>query len=75
VASHVNLLGYLRISEALDLKLDDVDIEQGVLTIRAAKFGRSALVQATVSRRPLGNVTLTPLAVVANVTGITEARV
>jgi len=34
----------LRISEALDLKLDDLDIEQGVLTIRAAKFGRSRLV-------------------------------
>jgi len=29
----------LRISEALDLKLDDVDIDQGILTIRAAKFG------------------------------------
>jgi integrase len=34
----------LRISEALDLKLDDVDLEQGVLTIRAAKLGRSRLV-------------------------------
>jgi integrase/recombinase XerD len=34
----------LRISEALDLKLDDVDLDQGVLTIRAAKFGRSRLV-------------------------------
>jgi len=34
----------LRISEALDLRLDDVDLEQGVLTIRAAKFGRSRLV-------------------------------
>jgi integrase/recombinase XerD len=34
----------LRISEALDLKLDDVDLEQRVLTIRAAKFGRSRLV-------------------------------
>lgn len=34
----------LRISEALDLKLDDVDLAQGVLTIRAAKFGRSRLV-------------------------------
>lgn len=34
----------LRISEALDLKLCDVDLEQGVLTIRAAKFGRSRLV-------------------------------
>jgi len=34
----------LRISEALDLKLDDVDLAHGVLTIRAAKFGRSRLV-------------------------------
>jgi integrase len=34
----------LRIAEALDLKLDDVDLEQGVLRIRAAKFGRSRLV-------------------------------
>src|SRR5262245_65245110 len=34
----------LRISEALDLKLDDVDLEQGVLTIRAAKLGRWRLV-------------------------------
>jgi integrase/recombinase XerD len=34
----------LRISEALDLKLDDVDLEQAVLTIRAAKMGRSRLV-------------------------------
>ena len=34
----------LRISEALDLKLDDVDLDQAVLTIRAAKFGRSRLV-------------------------------
>jgi integrase/recombinase XerD len=34
----------LRISEALDLKLDDLDIEQGVLTIQVAKFGRSRLV-------------------------------
>jgi integrase/recombinase XerD len=34
----------LRVSEALDLKLDDVDRRQGVLTIRAAKFGRSRLV-------------------------------
>jgi hypothetical protein len=33
----------LRISEVLDLKIDDVDIEQGVLTIRAAKFGRFRL--------------------------------
>ena len=34
----------LRISEALDLKLDDVDLKEGVLTIRAAKFGRTRLV-------------------------------
>jgi integrase len=34
----------LRISEALDLKLDDVDLDEGVLTIRAAKLGRSRLV-------------------------------
>ena len=34
----------LRISEALDLKLDDVDLREGVLTIRAAKFGRTRLV-------------------------------
>jgi integrase len=41
----------LRISEALDLKLDDVDIEQGVLTIRATKFGRSRLVPLHPSTR------------------------
>jgi integrase len=34
----------LRISEALDLKLGDVDLNQGVLPIRAAKLGRSRLV-------------------------------
>ena len=34
----------LRISEALDLKLDDVDLDQGMLTVRAAKLGRSRLV-------------------------------
>jgi integrase len=34
----------LRISEALNLKLGDVDLDQGVLTIRAAKLGRSRLV-------------------------------
>ncbi|MCG3189363.1 MAG: Tyrosine recombinase XerC [Burkholderiaceae bacterium] len=34
----------LRISEALHLELRDVDLEQGVLTIRAAKRGRSRLV-------------------------------
>ena len=34
----------LRISEALDLRLDDVDLEQAVLTIRIAKLDRSRLV-------------------------------
>ena len=34
----------MRISEALNLKLDNVDLDQGVLTIRAAKLGRSRLV-------------------------------
>jgi integrase/recombinase XerD len=34
----------LRISEALDLKIDDVDLDQAVLTIHAAKLGRSRLV-------------------------------
>jgi integrase len=33
----------MRISEALDLTLDDVDLEQGLLTIRAAKYGRMRL--------------------------------
>jgi integrase len=45
----------LRISEALDLKLEDVDLDQAVLTIRAAKFGRSRLV-------PLHPSTVTVLA-------------
>jgi integrase/recombinase XerD len=34
----------LRISEALDLKLDDVDLDQAILTIRATKLGRTRLV-------------------------------
>ena len=34
----------LRISEALNLQLADVDLEQAVLTIRGAKLGRSRLV-------------------------------
>ena len=41
----------LRISEALDLKVDDVDLDQGLLTIRAAKFGRSRLVPLRPSTR------------------------
>lgn len=34
----------LRISEALNLELGDVDLENAVLTVRAAKLGRSRLV-------------------------------
>lgn len=34
----------LRISEALDLQVEDVDLEQAVLTVRAAKLGRTRLV-------------------------------
>ncbi len=43
----------LRISEALDLRLDDADLDQGVLTIRSAKFGRSRLVPLS-PRPPAG---------------------
>jgi len=34
----------LRIGEALGLTLDDVDLDAGILTIRATKFGKSRLV-------------------------------
>lgn len=34
----------LRIGEALGLTLDDVDLDEGILTIRATKFGKSRLV-------------------------------
>jgi integrase len=34
----------LRVSEALGLDLDDVDLEGGVLTVRHAKFGKSRFV-------------------------------
>lgn len=39
----------LRIGEALALSLDDVDLDEGLLTIRAAKFGKSRLVPLHVS--------------------------
>jgi integrase len=41
----------LRISEALDLKIEDVDLDQNILTIRGAKFGRSRLVPLHPSTR------------------------
>jgi integrase len=34
----------LRVGEALRLKLDDVDLDTGVLTVRGTKFGKSRLV-------------------------------
>lgn len=34
----------LRISEALGLKVEDVDLSEGVLTVRSSKFGKSRLV-------------------------------
>lgn len=34
----------MRVSEVLNLDLDDVDLDQGVLTIRNTKFGKSRLV-------------------------------
>jgi integrase len=34
----------LRVSEALNLKREDADLQQGLLTIRATKFGKSRLV-------------------------------
>ncbi|MFI4895614.1 MAG: tyrosine-type recombinase/integrase [Steroidobacterales bacterium] len=39
----------LRISEAIALEVRDVDLRQGVLTIRGAKFGKSRLVPLHVS--------------------------
>lgn len=41
----------MRISEALDLKLNDVDLNTAVLTIRGTKFGKSRLVPVHASTR------------------------
>jgi integrase len=41
----------LRISEAINLQLHDVDVERGILTIRGAKFGKSRLVPLHPSSR------------------------
>jgi len=48
-ATHEALFGLLAVSgmrrgEAMSLRRDDVDLDEGVLTIREAKFGRSRLV-------------------------------
>lgn len=45
----------LRVGEALNLVVDDVDLEVGVLTIRGAKFGKSRLI-------PLHHTTVSVLA-------------
>ncbi len=42
----------LRHSEALDLRQDDVDLDQGILTIRETKFGKSRLVRSMPRRSP-----------------------
>jgi integrase len=41
----------LRISEALNLRSEDLDLAQGILTIRGAKFGKSRLVPIHASTR------------------------
>jgi integrase/recombinase XerD len=41
----------LRISELIALKSSDVDLQEGILTIRGAKFGKSRLVPLHVSTR------------------------
>jgi len=41
----------LRISEALNLQSEDVDLTEGILTIRGAKFGKSRLVPIHASTR------------------------
>lgn len=41
----------LRVGEALRLRLDDVDLEAGVLTVRGTKFGKSRLVPIHASTR------------------------
>jgi integrase/recombinase XerD len=41
----------MRISEAIGLKLEDVDLNEGVLTVRGTKFGKSRLVPLHVLTR------------------------
>src|SRR5215510_14569669 len=41
----------LRIREAIGLKLEDVDLSEGILTVRGAKFGKSRLVPLHASTR------------------------
>ncbi|HEY0336104.1 MAG TPA: tyrosine-type recombinase/integrase [Burkholderiales bacterium] len=41
----------LRVGEALRLRLDDVDLDNGVLTVRGTKFGKSRLVPIHASTR------------------------
>jgi integrase/recombinase XerD len=41
----------LRLGEALNLRIDDIDWSEGILTIRGAKFGKSRLVPVHASTR------------------------
>src|SRR6202042_434389 len=55
-STYYSLLGLLavaglRISEARNLQTEDVDLKEGVLTIRGAKFGKSRLVPIHPSTR------------------------
>jgi integrase len=55
-ATYYSLLGLLaaagmRISEARNLRTEDVDLKKGVLTIRGTKFGKSRLVPIHPSTR------------------------
>lgn len=43
----------LRVGEALRLKLDDVDLDTGVLTVRGTKFGKSRLVPIHASTKDI----------------------
>ena len=43
----------LRVGEALRLRLDDVDLDTGVLTVRGTKFGKSRLVPIHTSTRDI----------------------
>jgi integrase/recombinase XerD len=43
----------LRLSEAIGLKLEDVDLSEGILTVRGAKFGKSRLVPLHASTRQI----------------------
>lgn len=43
----------MRVSEALNLKVNDIDLEAGVLTVHGAKFGKSRLIPLHFSTREI----------------------